>query len=49
MITANNVGSIARTEKNKKGQVEIVKKFAPIGIIEDFLNNKDSHECKVKD
>ena len=49
MISANNIGSISRVEKNKKGQAEIVKKFGPIGMIDDFLNNKDSNSCKVSD
>jgi hypothetical protein len=35
MITANNIGSIARVEKNKKGQAEIIRKFGAIGIIDD--------------
>ena len=49
MITANNIGSIARVEKNKKGQAEIIRKFGAIGIIDDDQDNKASNGCKVSD
>jgi hypothetical protein len=49
MINANNIGSISRIEKNKKGQAEVIRKFGPIGMIDDFLNNKESNGCKVSD
>lgn len=50
MIAANNVGSITRTVTDKKkGNVDFVKKFSAIGIIDDFQNNKDSHNCKLSD
>jgi hypothetical protein len=49
MINANNIGSISRIEKNKKGQAEVIRKFGPIGMIDDFLNNKESNSCKVSD
>jgi len=49
LINANNIGSISRVEKNKKGMAEIVKKFGPIGMIDDFLDNKESNGCKISD
>jgi hypothetical protein len=49
MISSNNIGSISRIEKNKKGQVEIVRKFGPIGMVDDFQNNKESNSCKISD
>lgn len=49
LINANNIGSISRVEKNKKGLAEIVKKFGPIGMIDDFLDNKESNGCKISD
>ncbi len=49
MINANNIGSISRVEKNKKGQAEVVRKFGAIGMIDDFMDNKESNGCKVSD
>ncbi len=50
MISANNVGSITRTATDKKkGNVDFVKKFTPIGIVDDFQNNKESHNCKLSE
>ena len=31
----------------KKGTIELVSKFNPIGLVEDFTHNNDSHGCKV--
>ena len=37
LISANNVGFITRTHTDaKKGNIDFVKKFNPIGLIEDF-------------
>lgn len=50
MIPANNVGSITRTVTDKKkGNVDFIKKFSAIGMIDDFQNNKESHHCKLSD
>jgi hypothetical protein len=50
MISANNVGSITRTVTDKKkGNVEFVKKFSAIGIVDDFQNNKESNNCKMSE
>ena len=46
-ITTNNVGSITRVVKDKKGQPELVSKFNAIGIIEDYVNDRESHGCKL--
>jgi len=50
MISANNVGSITRTVTDKKkGNVDFVKKFTSIGLVDDFQNNKESHNCKMSE
>lgn len=50
MIPAHNIGGIVRTVTDKKkGNVDFVKKFSAIGMIDDFQNNKDSHNCKLSD
>lgn len=48
VINAHNVGAISRVCKDeKKGTVEFVSKYHPIGLIDDFMRNKESNSCKV--
>jgi hypothetical protein len=48
MISAHNVGSITRVCKDeKKGKVDFVSKFNAIGLVDDFIRNKDSNSCKI--
>lgn len=48
MISTHNVGSISRVCKDeKKGTVDFVCKFNAIGLVDDFMRNKDSKSCKI--
>ena len=47
MIFSSNIGGIMRLNKDKKGKIEFVNKFNPIGIVEDYANNNESNNCKL--
>jgi hypothetical protein len=47
LISANNIGTTQVIRKDyKKNKVELLTKYTPIGIVEDFLDPSENNNSK---